>query len=59
MIIETFGVKPKKMKKTNNSIPNIIDNMSGSDNVNELFTNKFKDLYNSVGFDSKDLEMLM
>ena len=49
----------KKIKKTNNSIPNIVDNMSGSDNINELFTNKFKDLYNSVGFDSKDLETLM
>ena len=27
----------KKMKKTNNSTPNIIDNMTGSENVNELF----------------------
>ena len=49
----------KKMKKTNSSTPNIIDNVSGSENISEVFTHKFKDLYNSVGFESKDLETLM
>ena len=49
----------KKMKKTNSSTPNIIDNVSGSENISEVFTHKFKDLYNSVGFESRDLETLM
>ena len=48
----------KKIKKTNNSIPNAIDNDSGSDNINSLFTDKFKNLYNSVGFEEKDLDYL-
>ena len=48
----------KKIKQTNNSVPNIMDNVSGSDNINSLFEEKFKDLYNSVGFDKKDLESL-
>ena len=48
----------KKIKQTNNSVPNIMDNVSGSDNINSLFEEKFKDLYNSVGFDKNDLESL-
>ena len=48
----------KKIKKTNNSIPNVIDNDSGSDNINSLFADKFKNLYNSVGFEEKDLDYL-
>ena len=51
-------MEAKKMKQTNNSIPNIMDNVSGSDNINSLFEEKFKDLYNSVGFDKKKLESL-
>ena len=48
----------KQIKQTNNAVPNIMDNVSGSDNINSLFEEKFKDLYNSVGFDKKDLESL-
>ena len=48
----------KKIKQTNNSVPNIMDNVSGSDNINSLFEEKFKDLYNSVGFDKKELDSL-
>ena len=51
-------MEAKKSKQTGNSIPNIMDNVSGSDDINSLFENKFKDLYNSVGFDKKDLESL-
>ena len=48
----------KKIKQTNNSIPNVIDNDTGSDNINSLFADKFKNLYNSVGFEEKDLDYL-
>ena len=48
----------KKIKQTNQSIPNIMDNVSGSEEINSLFTGKFKHLYNSVGFDEKDLNSL-
>ena len=48
----------KKMKQSNCSIPNVMDNASGSENINSLFTNKFKHLYNSVGFTEHDLNSL-
>ena len=48
----------KKMKQTNNSIPNVIDNVTGSDNIKSLFAGKFKNLYNSVGFNENDLDLL-
>ena len=33
-------------------------NVSGTHNINSLFEEKIKDLYNSVGFNNKDLESL-
>ena len=51
-------MEAKNIKQINNSIPNIMDNVSGSENINSLFENKFKDLYNSVGFEQKALESL-
>ena len=51
-------IEAKKVKQTNSSITNIMGNVSGTHNINSLFEEKFKDLYNSVGFDNKDLESL-
>ena len=48
----------KKIKQTNSSIPNVVDNYSGAENINSLFAEKFKNLYNSVGFNEKDLDYL-
>lgn len=36
-----------------------MDNVSGSSNIIYLFTEKYKDLYNSVGFDMYELESLL
>ena len=36
-----------------------MDSVTGSENINSLFTEKFKDLYNSVGFDTDQLDQLM
>ena len=49
----------KKITQCNKSVPNIIDSVTGSENINNLFTEKFKDLYNSVGFDTNQLDKLM
>ena len=49
----------KQLKQTNKSVPNIMDNVSGCNNIISLFTEKFKDLYNSVGFDTYELESLL
>ena len=35
-----------------------MDNTSGTENISALFTNKFKDLYNSVGFNINELASL-
>ena len=35
-----------------------MDNLTGSDNIISLFTDKYKNLYNSVGFNFDDLELL-
>ena len=36
-----------------------MDDVSGTNNVMNLFTNKFKNLYNSVGYDLNELETLV
>ena len=48
----------KRIKQTNKTVPNIMDNVTGSDNINSLFTDKYKNLYNSVGFNANELESL-
>ena len=48
----------KQIRQTNKSVPNIMDDVVGSDNIISLLTNKYKNLYNSVGFDMDDLELL-
>ena len=49
----------KQLKQTNRSVPNVMDNVSGADDIISLFTNKFKNLYNSVGFEIEDLDLLL
>ena len=49
----------KQLKQTNRSVPNVMDNVSGADDIISLFTNKFKNLYNSVGFEIEDLYLLL
>ena len=49
----------KKMNQSNKSVPNIIDSKTGSTNINRLFKDKFKDIYNSVGYNSDQLSKLM
>ena len=39
-------------------LPNIIDNISGYHNIADLFANKWKVLYNSVGYCNHDMELL-
>ena len=48
----------KQIKQTNKSIPNIMEDVTGPDDINSLFADKYKNLYNSVGFDVEDLELL-
>lgn len=51
----TLWNEVKKMNHSNKSVPNVMDSVSGAENINKLFTNKFKGLYNSVGFKNDEL----
>ena len=48
----------KQLKHSNKSVPNVMDNLTGSNNIISLFTDKYKNLYNSVGFNLDELELL-
>ena len=39
----------KKMTKTNNKLPNIIDDHNNPIDITNVFSDKYKSLYNSVG----------
>ena len=48
----------KQIKQANKSVPNIMDGVTGASNIISLFSNKFKNLFNSVGFDLEDMDVL-
>ena len=45
----------KKMTKTNNSLPNVIDDTTGIVEISNIFAEKYDTLYNSVSFRQQDL----
>ena len=48
----------KKMNKSNQSFSNLIDGQIGPDNIANLFFNKNKELFNSVGYDDVSMTNL-
>ena len=49
-----FWNNVRRMKGNFTSLPNTIDRVTGSKNISELFASKYRDLYNSVPYMSKD-----
>ena len=45
----------KKMTKSNNNLPNVIDGTTGIDEISNIFAEKYDTLYNSVSFNQQDL----
>ena len=45
----------KKMTKSNNNLPNVIDGTTGIDEISNIFAEKYDTLYNSVSFSQQDL----
>ena len=45
----------KKITKTNNSLPNVIDDTTGIVEISNIFAEKYDTLYNSVSFRQQDL----
>ena len=48
----------KKMTKTNNNLPNIIDGSTGIEEISDIFAEKYDTLYNSVSYSQSDLNEL-
>ncbi len=48
----------KKMTKTNNNLPNIIDGSTGIEEISDIFAEKYDTLYNSVSYSQSDLHEL-
>ena len=40
-----------KIRRNNSTVPNCIDNVSGVEEMSNLFLNKYSTLYNSVSFE--------
>ena len=53
-----FWSEVKKVIGSSKVLPNNIDGIQGSDNIADLFQNKYKDLYNSVGYDAQQMTIL-
>ena len=45
--------------KTNAMLPNMVDEVTGGDNISKLFATKYGDLYNSVAYNEKNMASLL
>ena len=48
----------RKMKLSHKLLPDVIDNIRGSNNISELFYDKNKELFNSVSYDNSKMKEL-
>ena len=55
---EIYGLRLKKINKSNQTFSNLIDGQIGPDNIANLFHNKNKELFNSVGYDDESMTNL-
>lgn len=53
-----FWLEVKKFKGTNKGMPSVIDGVSESKNIANLFAEKFSGIYNSVSFNHRDMDKL-
>ena len=57
-MIEGYGMKSKKMSKTNNNLPTTIDEKNEVEEISHIFAEKYDTLYNSVSYNLNDLNRL-
>ena len=53
-----FWNEVKKLRGRKSCSPTNIDSIKGDDNINGLFSNKYKNLYNSVSYDVNQMNIL-
>ena len=49
----------RKIRKNLSASPNCMDNVTGNENISELFAGKYCNLYNSVSFNEDELEVIL
>ena len=53
-----FWKSIKTNKKKSGKVPNIVDNEVGTENICNLFKNKYKSLYTVVGYNDNDMKLI-
>ena len=48
----------RKLTKTNKSLPKMMDGLTNSADITEIFSEKYKTLYNTVGYNIQELQRL-
>ena len=56
---KSFWKSVKKVNKSNASLPSTVDNVQGTENISNLFAEKYNDLYNSVSYNSEDMSSIL
>ena len=59
MIIDIFWREVKLVNNKTSGVPNMIDGAMGDEPISDVFIGKYKYLYNSVLFDSNDMDSLL
>ena len=55
---DSFWKRIKQMKSSRSSVPNIMDNEKGIDKILDIFVDKYKTVYNSVGYNKDEMSYL-
>ena len=48
----------RKITRSNNTLPSMMDRHSGADEISNIFSNKYNNLYNSVGYNMDNMNTL-
>ena len=48
----------RKMTKSNNNLPNVMDGLDNVNEITDIFYNKYNDLYNCVSYDKEEMNAL-
>ena len=53
-----FWAEVKKLRGRSSSVPDVIDNVHGEHDIANLFKDKYRELYNSVSYDARQMSVL-
>jgi len=53
-----FGCEMKRINNNHSSLPNVVNDTHGDEDIINIFANKYKHLYNSVSYDVNDMNVV-